>query len=139
MFISLFPLSLHEIHTTYFNHYPSVTSIEVKEVYKHAAPSLPSVTPGTHGLTCLLGRQGKDVWLIVRELPIKSGWVNASLALQDLAEAIFLNITRNTHTFSAGPPCKTFCLTQLPPIHQQFKHFYKNNKIRLSVSSSIGL
>ena len=41
----------------------------------------------TPGLTHLLGRQGKHVWLIVRQLP-KTSWWDAPLALQDLAEAI---------------------------------------------------
>ena len=61
MFVSLFPLPPHEIRTIYFNLHPSVVSIEVKQIYKHAASSLPSVPPGTHGLTCLPGRQGKHV------------------------------------------------------------------------------
>ena len=42
----------------------------------------------TQGLSHLLGRQGKYVWLIVRQLPIKSGWWDAPLALRDSAEVI---------------------------------------------------
>ena len=117
MFVSLFPLPPHEIHTTYFNFNPSVTSTEVKEFYIHAAYSLPSVTPGTHGLTCLLIRQGKNVWLVVRQLSIKSGWVNRPLIHQDLSKAIFLNIARNTDTSSGYhlPPAQNPPLNTSPP------------------------
>ena len=99
MFVSLFPLPSHEIHTTSFISHPSVTSIEVKQVYTHTASSLPSITPETHRLTCLLVRQGKHVWLIVRQPSIKPAWINTSLTLWDLAKAIFLNIARNKDTF----------------------------------------
>ena len=113
MFVSLFPLPPHEIHTTYFNFNPSVTSTEVKEFYNHAAYSLPSVTPGTHGLI----RQGKNVWLVVRQLSIKSGWVNPPLIHQDLAKAIFLNIARNTDTLPGYhlPPAQNPPLNTSPP------------------------
>ena len=43
---------------------------------------------------------GKHLRLIVRQFPINSGWGNAHLTIQDLAEAIFLDIARNTGTFS---------------------------------------
>ena len=75
-----------------------------------------SITPGTQGLTCLLGRQEKHVRLIIRQLPIKAGCVNTPLTIQDLAKAVFLDIARNMDTFSAGPTYKTFCLMQ-PPTH----------------------
>ena len=100
MFVSPFPLPAHKIHTTYVNLHSSVTSIEVKRVCTHTASSLPSRTAATHGLTCLLGRQGKHMWLIVRQVSIKSGWVNLPLTLRDLAEAILLNIARIADTFS---------------------------------------
>ena len=42
-----------------------------------------------------LGRQDKQVWLIVRQPLMKAGWWDAPLALCDLAEAI---INRNIYT-----------------------------------------
>ena len=57
MFVSLFPFPPHKIHTTYFKIYPSVTSFEMKQVYSHAAFSLPLITPGTHGFIYLLGNR----------------------------------------------------------------------------------
>ena len=65
-------------------------------------PLSPWVTQGNF-LTCPLGRQGKHVWSIVRQPPIKTGWWDAPLTLWDLAE-ICLNKARNTKdAFSAGP------------------------------------
>ena len=43
----------------------------------------------TQGLTHLLGRQDRHVWLIVMQLPMKAGWRDAPLALQDLAVSNF--------------------------------------------------
>ena len=55
-------------------------------------------------LTCLLGGQGKHVWLIVRQLPVKAGWWDAPLTLWDLAKTICLNKARSTKdAFSASP------------------------------------
>ena len=115
MFVSLVLLPPYKIHTIYFNIHPSVTLIEVKQVYTHAASSFPLITTGTLGLICLLGRQGKQVWLIVRQLPVKSGWVNAPLTLQDLAKAIFLNIARDTFTGYPLPPAQNLSLNTPPP------------------------
>ena len=76
-----------------------------------------SKTPGTHGLTCLLVKQGKYVWLIIRQLLIKSVSVNAPLTVQDLAKAIYLKIARNTDTFSGYhlPPVQNPLLNTPPP------------------------
>ena len=44
------------------------------------------------------------MWLIVRQLPIKAGWLDAPLTLWNLAETICLNKARNTKDmFSVGP------------------------------------
>ena len=48
----------------------------------------------TQGLIRLLDRQGKHMWLIVMQLPMKTGWWDAPLALWDLAERIY-NILQN--------------------------------------------
>ena len=96
-----FPLLPHKIQTSQRRFHPSVTSIDVKEVHTHTASSLPSITPRTYGLTCLLDRQGKHVWLIVRQLPIKAGRGNALVMLQDRAKAIFWKKAKNTGTFAA--------------------------------------
>ena len=47
-----------------------------------------SVKPETQWLPLPLGRQGKQVWLIARQLTMTTGWWDASLVLRDLAEAI---------------------------------------------------
>ena len=44
-------------------------------------------TPGLN-VTCLLGRQGKHVWLTARQIPMIAGWWDAPLALRDFAETI---------------------------------------------------
>ena len=49
----------------------------------NAASSLPSLTPGTQGLTHLLGRQEKHVWLIVRRV-----------VSRDLSKSIRMILTR---------------------------------------------
>ena len=58
-----------------------------------------------------LGRQGYYTWLVVRQLPMKAGWWDASLTLWDLAEAI--SITRSTisHSFIQTQPllCTSAC------------------------------
>ena len=59
------------------------------KVYTNAASSLPSITPGTQRVTHLLGRQGKQVWLIVMQVSMKVGWWNIALVLRDLAEEIY--------------------------------------------------
>ena len=123
MFVSLFPLPPREIHTTYFNLHPSVTS-------------LPSITTATHRLPCLLPRQGKHVWLIVRQL-MKADWWGAPLiALQDLEERICIT-TSNIHwlpqaRFLIACPNfklqsqKFFCLR--PPIpHTPTAHFQRRS------------
>ena len=91
-----------------------LTSLGSSWVYTNTLSSLPSIIPGTQRLTCLLGAQGKYVLLIVRQLPIKAGWWNALLTLQDLADAICLNKARNTkNAFSALN--KTICSVRPPP------------------------
>ena len=40
------------------------------------------------GLTHLLGRQDKHVWLVVKQLRMKVGWWDAPLKLRELAKAI---------------------------------------------------
>ena len=47
----------------------------------------------TQGLTHLLGRQGKHVWLTRRQLPTKNDWWDAPLAFRDLAEVISMTLT----------------------------------------------
>ena len=46
-------------------------------------------TPGVT-VTYVLGRQGKHVWLIARQLPMKAGWWDAPLTLWDLAKTIYI-------------------------------------------------
>ena len=45
-------------------------------------------------LTLQLSRHGKHAWLIARQLTMTAGWWDASLALQDLAEAISITSIR---------------------------------------------
>ena len=52
--------------------------------------SLPTTSRHLYSNVFLLGRQGKHVWLIVRQPLMKAGWWEAPLALRDLAEAIRL-------------------------------------------------
>lgn len=67
----------------------SLPTLRSSLVCTSAASSLPSVIPGTQGLTHVLGRQGKLMWLIVvRQLSMKASWWDAPLSLRDLAEAI---------------------------------------------------
>ena len=54
-----------------------------------------------------IDRQGKHVRLIVRQLPMKAGWREASVALRDLAEAI--SITRSKISYSLIEPQPLLC------------------------------
>ena len=45
-----------------------------------------------NGNVLSLGRQGKYVWLIVRQPLMKAGWWDAPVALRDLAEAINMTL-----------------------------------------------
>ena len=53
-------------------------------------PSFSSIIRGyrAQGLTHLLDRQGKHVWLTVRQLPMKASWYFLRFPVRDLAEAI---------------------------------------------------
>ena len=72
----------------------------------HPTPPTIWVTRGNF-LTCLLGRHGQHVWLIIRQLPIKAG----------------NKIKPGTHKVRFQPALnKTFRLKPPPPTHQQLKY-----------------
>ena len=72
------------------------------------ASSFPSITPGTQELTLPLGRQGKHMLVIVRQLSMIAGWWNVLLAQRNLAEAI--SITTLTTALTTVYFFNTFCL-----------------------------
>ena len=67
---------------------PHWSPLNVHAVSRPWCPSLSNHNGVTPGLTHLIGRQGKHVWLIVRQLPMKAGWWDALIVLRDLARAI---------------------------------------------------
>ena len=100
------------------HHYVS-TSPTMPPHYSPTFPTLPHLTPLIHcshlpssllshlsqltylattnrcfqnGNVLSLGRQGKYVWLIVRQPLMKAGWWDAPVALRDLAEAINMTL-----------------------------------------------
>ena len=72
------------------------------------ASSFPSITSGTQELTLPLGRQGKHMLLIVRQLSVIAGWWDVLLAHWNLAKAI--TITTLTTALATVYFFNTFCL-----------------------------
>ena len=132
MFLSLFHFLLCKIQTTRLRPHPSVTSIEVKDFHQRSVVTSSNNTRNTRNN--LSSREtGQTMWLIIRQLPINTGWWNAVLTLWNLAEAISLN--KAIICFLPAPNM-AFCPMQpMQPLstHRQLKHSYKN-WIRPSVS-----
>ena len=68
----------------------------------------------TRGLTYLLGGKGKHVWLIVRQLPMKAGWWDDPLALQDLAVSMTTSKFSCSLIYAQPLPCNTSLRLQIP-------------------------
>ena len=107
--------------------------------YKPLPPDLPPWVTQGNFLTCL-GRHGKHVWLIVRQLPIKTGWWDARVTLRGLAEK-YAWIKPGTQEMSFQLALNKICFTSPPLTHQKcFTQFTRRHAYRsLFVNKVVGL
>ena len=90
----------HPTLLTHLSHLPSSLLSHFSEL-----TSLPTTSRNLQYNNILsLGRQGKHVWLIVRQPLMKAGWWDAPLALRDLAKAI--SIFKSLINFTGKHLCR---------------------------------